>query len=87
MNIDISQNPELVVPILNAVGFLLKNKTTIDNNWIPLILIVVGTAIQIPFLDPVSIQGVVSAVAYAASSIGIHQLFKLSSILVESKKA
>ncbi len=77
-------NPATLVPILNVVGYAVKNFIPqVKNEWIPAILIVSGTAAQIPYLDPISTAGVMSAVATAASAIGIHQLYKVTEDLIK----
>ena len=58
--------------VLIMLGAFLKHQTPIDNNWIPLILLVVGTVAYSAMAWPLDLNGAVMAIGSALSAVGIH---------------
>lgn len=58
--------------ILVMLGAFLKNNTPIDNNWIPLILLVVAIPTYLAMTWPVDLNGAIMAVGAALSAVGMH---------------
>ena len=64
----------LMIAFLLAVGFTLKHTPALSNNeWIPLIITVIGAAVCPVFIKPIE-AGVVRGVIYAVVSIGMYEL-------------
>lgn len=75
----------ILIPVLNAIGYWLKNKTKLKDKYIPLILGAVGIVLSIGYsfggcggdspivcLTTAAVQGVL----IAASSVYANQIYK-----------
>ena len=61
---------------LLLIGTFLKNKTPINSEWIPLILIGLAVPSYIIMVWPVNFLGIVMAVGAAFSAVGMHSSAK-----------
>lgn len=77
-------SPELIglVPILNAVGWFIKNKTQVKNKWIPLILGILSILASFAYTlkEAFTVQSVCTAIIQglmlAGASVYANQLYK-----------
>jgi hypothetical protein len=85
MNFEQYLSAELValIPLLNGIGFFLKNKTKLNNKWIPLILAAFGIVFSLAYSastvemnGPSMLTATVQGILLAASAVYANQLYK-----------
>lgn len=71
--------------VLVMLGAFLKNNTPIDNNWIPLILLVVAVPTYVAMVWPVDFNGAVMAVGAALSAVGMHNSARATTAAIKER--
>lgn len=66
---------------LNLLGMFLKNKTKLNNDYIPMVLVGFGVLIGWTIIDR-SIFGIIAGVMCAFTSTGVHQGLKTTKCVV-----
>jgi integral membrane sensor domain MASE1 len=62
--------------ILVTLGVFLKNRTPLNPDWIPLILVIIAIPVFIVWTWPVDFNGCVMAVGSALSAVGLYESTK-----------
>ena len=79
--------PELLtlIPILNIIGYWIKNKTKINNKYIPVVLGLTGVLFAVIYTAGINgftlsaiATGVVQGLLVAASALYANQIYKQS---------
>lgn len=65
---------------LITLGFFIKNNTPINDDWIPMILLLIAIPGYIIMVWPVDFLGVVMAVGSALSAVGAWELNKRTNV-------
>lgn len=63
----------MVTGAMLALGYVMKNLLPVDNKWIPLILLVLGTAIYCTWTGHWDGRSIITGIMAAASATGLHQ--------------
>lgn len=72
----IIQEALIVVPVLLILGFVIKNTKTIDNKWIPVLILLLGV-VWTPFLlGAFTAETVTQGVLVSGLSVLLHQIYK-----------
>ena len=58
--------------VLIALGAFLTKFTPIKRDWIPLILLVLGTGAYLGLSDTITVETIILGVGAALSAVGIH---------------
>lgn len=76
-----------LIPLLNIVGYYIKNKTKLDSKYIPLILGLTGVIFATVYTVGLNgfgfsgiMTGIVQGLLVAAASVYGHQIYKQSGI-------
>ena len=73
--------------ILLAFGVFLKNKTPINTEWIPMILLVIAVPVYLAASWPVDWNSGIMAVGSALSAVGAYELTRSTKNATQPKKA
>ncbi len=78
----IYENNLILIPALMIIGWVIKNTETINNKYIPIILLGLGIIIT-PILNLTSgfnmdilIKSIIQGILVAGASVGLHQVKK-----------
>ena len=67
--------PEVLVPVLNGIGAIIKHAVPrIDNRWIPIILAILGTVGAVLVATEITPMVVIRGFGAAAIAVGLHQM-------------
>lgn len=66
----------VVVGICLCVGYVIKHTNIITNRWIPLIMLVLGLAVNVLInLDHITAEVILGGMISGLASTGLHQAF------------
>lgn len=66
----------IVVPMLMIFGFVIKKTNTIEDKWIPLLIVLLG-AVWTPFLlGSFNAENITQGVLVSGLSVLLHQIYK-----------